>query len=58
MSPDDIISALDAAKDRAELTALLASLRLPDGTNDLDRGRVTSALIAAASRCWRRRVSA
>jgi hypothetical protein len=59
IKPDanDIIAALDAAKTSAELVELLARLRLPDDADDYERGRVCSALIAVATRCWRRRAS-
>jgi hypothetical protein len=58
MTADDIIALLDVTKDRAELLALLAPLRLPEGVSDFDRGRITAALTRAAARCWQRRVSA
>jgi hypothetical protein len=57
MTANDIIAALDTTRDRAELLALLAPLRLSVDLPDDDRARVTEALIAAASRCWRGRVS-
>jgi hypothetical protein len=53
---DDVIDALNGITDRAELIALLTPLRMPRGLNEHDRARVTSAVVAAASRCWRGRV--
>jgi hypothetical protein len=54
MTADDIINALDATKDRAELIALIAPRRVPDVVDDFDRGRLTAALMRAAVRCWPR----
>lgn len=54
---DDIIAALDGINDRAELLALLAPLRLPTGLPEQDRARLTDALVAAASRCWKGRMN-
>jgi hypothetical protein len=55
MTADDIVAMLDASKDRAELLALLAPMRLPHGLSEGECARVTEALIAAAARCWRGR---
>jgi hypothetical protein len=54
---DDIIAILDATSDRAELVAFLAPLRAPNDLPDSERARLTSAVVRAASRCWRGRVS-
>jgi hypothetical protein len=56
MSADDIIAALDAVNDRAELLALLAPLRVPDNADNFTRARLTNALIRASVRCWKRRL--
>jgi hypothetical protein len=53
LAADDLIAMLDATHDRAELIALLLPMRLPDSLDDLDRARLTSAIVAAASRCWK-----
>jgi hypothetical protein len=55
MTAADIIAMLDAAKDRAELIALLAPLRVPENADPFDRANLTSALIRAATRCWKGR---
>jgi hypothetical protein len=57
MTVDDIIAILDATSDRAELVAFLAPLRAPNDLPDSERARLTSAVVRAASRCWRGRVS-
>jgi len=56
MTTDDLVTLLDTTKDRAELLALLAPLRLSLDIPDEDKARVTEALIAAASRCWKGRI--
>jgi len=58
MIVDQLIAALDAISDRAELVAFLAPLRAPNDLPDSERARLTSAVVRAASRCWRGRVSA
>jgi hypothetical protein len=58
MIVDQLIAALDAISDRAELVAFLAPLRAPNDLPDSERARLTSAVMRAASRCWRGRVSA
>ena len=57
MSVDQIIAELDGIDDRASLIAFLAPLRLPTGLPEFDQARLTSALVAAASRVWRGRIS-
>jgi hypothetical protein len=52
---DAVIDELNAINDRGELIAFLAPLRLPTNLDGPERARVTAALIAAASRCWKRR---
>ena len=54
---DQLVAALDAISDRAELVAFLAPLRAPNDLPDSERARLTSAVVRAASRCWRGRVS-
>jgi hypothetical protein len=54
---DEIIDALDAINDRAELVAFLAPLRVPNNADDFERARLTGAVVAGASRCWKGRVS-
>jgi hypothetical protein len=54
---DNIIAILDATSDRAELVAFLAPLRAPNDLPDSERARLTNAVVRAASRCWRGRVS-
>ena len=56
MTTDDLVTLLDTTKNRAELLALLAPLRLTLDIPDEDKARVTEALIAAASRCWKGRI--
>jgi len=56
MTTDDLVTLLDTTKNRAELLALLAPLRLSLDIPDEDKARVTEALIAAASRCWKGRI--
>ena len=58
MIVDQLIAALDAISDRAELVAFLAPLRAPNDLPDSERARLTSAVMRAASRRWRGRVSA
>jgi len=53
---DQLVAALDAISDRAELVAFLAPLRAPNDLPDSERARLTSAVMRAASRCWRGRV--
>ena len=55
---DQLVADLDAISDRAELVAFLAPLRAPNDLPDSERARLTSAVVRAASRCWRGRVSA
>jgi hypothetical protein len=50
MTADDIIRELDRCRDRAELVALLAPLRLPANLDEFDRGRLSTAVVEAASR--------
>jgi hypothetical protein len=57
MTADDIINALESINDRAELIAFMTPLRVPDNADDFERARLTSAVVAAASRCWKGRVS-
>jgi hypothetical protein len=57
MTADDIVTMLDTTKDRAELLALLAPMRLPHGLPETEQAKVTDAVVRAASRCWRGRVS-
>ena len=58
MTIDAVIVTLNSINDRAELVAFLAPLKVPHGESDLDRARLTTAVISAASRCWKRRASA
>lgn len=55
MTIDAVIAALNRINDRAELVAFMAPLRLPANLDDFERGRLTAAFVAAASRCWKRR---
>jgi hypothetical protein len=55
MTIDAVIATLDKISDRAELIAFLTPLRLPLDFDGPERARVTAALIAAASRCWKGR---
>jgi len=55
MTIDTVIAELNAINDRAELVAFLTPLRLPLDLDGLECARMTAALIAAASRCWKRR---
>jgi hypothetical protein len=55
MTLDALVSTLNSVNDRVELIALLAPLRLPPSLSDAERARVTSALLAAASRVWKGR---
>jgi hypothetical protein len=57
MTVDELVATFATINDRAALIGFLAPLRLPHGLPEHDRARVTEALIAAASRCWRGRVS-
>ena len=57
MNVDELVATFATINDRAALIAFLAPLRLPADLPGHDRSRVTSALLAAASRCWRGRVS-
>jgi len=58
MSVDEVIGAFEAIDNRAELVAFLAPLRMPDGLDEDDRARLTSALVAAATRVWKGRFAA
>jgi hypothetical protein len=49
---DQLIADLGVIKDRADLIAFIAPLRVPDCATDTERAALTSALIRAASRCW------
>jgi hypothetical protein len=55
MTVDEIIATFATIHDRAALVAFLTPLRLPLDLPEHDRTRVTNALVAAASRCWRGR---
>jgi hypothetical protein len=55
MTIDAVIAALNEIGDRAELVAFLTPLRLPANLDGPERAKVTAALIAAASRCWKGR---
>jgi len=57
MSVDKIIAVLDGIDDRASLIAFLAPLRLPTGLPEFDQARLSNALMAAASRAWKGRIS-
>jgi len=57
MTVDELVAELNGINGRAELLALLAPLRLPANLPEQERARVTIALVVAASRCWRGRVS-
>jgi len=56
MTTDELIATF-ASNDRAALIAFLTPLRLSKDLSEFDRERVTRALIDAASRCWKGRVS-
>jgi hypothetical protein len=58
MTIDELVMLLNDVSDRGELLALMAPLRLSLDIPDEDKGRVTEALIAAASRGWKGRISA
>jgi hypothetical protein len=58
MTIDAVIAELSAINNRAELVAFLAPLRLPADLDEFDRGRLSTAVVAAASWCWKRRVPA
>jgi hypothetical protein len=58
MSVAEIVAVLESIDDRAELIALLTPLRMPTGLPEFERARLTAALMAAASRVWKGRVSA
>jgi hypothetical protein len=58
MTIDAVIATLNEISDRAELVAFLAPLRLPTNLDEFDRGRLSTAVVEAASRCWKRRVPA
>jgi hypothetical protein len=55
---DQLVAALDAISDRAELVAFLAPLRAPNDLSDSERARLTSAVVRAAGRCWKGRAAA
>ena len=55
MIVDQLIAALDAISDRAELVAFLAPLKAPNDPPDSERARLTRAVVRAASRCWKGR---
>jgi hypothetical protein len=57
VSVDEIIAELDGIDDRATLIAFMAPLRLPAGLPEFEQARLTSALVAAASRAWKGRTS-
>jgi hypothetical protein len=57
MKGDEIIATFAAIHDRAALLAFLAPLRIPRDLPEAERARLTDALVAAASRCWKGRVS-
>ena len=50
---DQLITELNNINDRAELIAFLAPLRMPAGLPKFQRARLTSALVAAATRVWK-----
>jgi hypothetical protein len=54
---NELVTIFASINDRAELIAFLAPLRLPHDLSDNDKSRITHALIGAASRCWRGRIS-
>jgi len=58
MTADDIVATLDEIDSRDALLTFLMPLRVPDGASDEDRARLTAAVVRAASRCWKGRVSA
>jgi hypothetical protein len=53
---DALIADLNAIDDRASLLAFMAPLRCPDNLGEFERARLTSALIRASVRCWKRRL--
>jgi len=57
MTVDELVATFATINDRAALIAFLTPLRLPHSLSDTERAHVTSALVAAASRCWRGRFS-
>jgi hypothetical protein len=56
MTVDEIIATFATIHDRAALVAFLTPVRLPTDLPEHDRTRLTSALVAVASRCWRARI--
>jgi hypothetical protein len=58
MTVDELIATFATTiHDRAALIAFLAPLRLPPNLSEQEKARVTVALLTAASRCWRGRLS-
>jgi hypothetical protein len=55
MNVAEIADILESINDRAELIAFLTPLRMPRGLCEHDKTRVTAAVVAAASRCWKGR---
>jgi hypothetical protein len=53
MTIDAVIATLNKIRDRAELVAFLAPLRLPLGLSEKEKAKITSALIRATARCWK-----
>jgi len=54
-SVDEIIDLFNSIHSRVELLAFLAPFKMPHGLDDFDKARLASALVAAASRCWKSR---
>ena len=50
---DQLVAALDAISDRAELVAFLAPLRAPNDLSDSERARLTSAVVARSPKTFR-----
>jgi hypothetical protein len=57
MSVDELVATFASINDRAALIAFLAPLRLPLNLSEQERARVTVALLVAAGRCWKGRLS-
>jgi hypothetical protein len=56
MTIDQLIADLDTIKDRAELVAFLAPLRVPASVTNSERARLARAVIKTAARCWANRI--
>jgi hypothetical protein len=55
MNLDEVVAVLASINDRTAVVAFLTPLRLPVDLPEHDKARLTDALVAAASRCWKGR---